>query len=319
MGSRLGTPAQKVGAEGPRALGSYRLAQMSRRFRLADAMAGRGVLKGRFMQWIFIGALAYLAVLLVIFVFQRSLLYPGARDKTPLGPLPPGFHEVTTTPEPGPTPGIVLRHWYRPPANPKDPVIVVFHGNAGHIGDRAPKMAPLIEAGFGIFLVGYRGYGNNPGKPSEAGLSADAYSALDLLADEGVTPDRLVLYGESLGTAVAVKMANERPVAAVVLEAPPSSIAAVAQAHYWYLPARWLVLDQWDSIGRIASISAPLLLLHGGQDRVVPQRFGKRLFGAAVEPKKGIFVPEAGHTNLLEFPAVTHEVVDFIRAAVPQD
>jgi len=264
------------------------------------------------MHWITIGAVAYLGILLGVFTLQRSLLYPGTRDGASLGPLPPAFQVVTTTPEPA----VTLRHWYRPPSETDAPVVVVFHGNAGHIGDRVEKLAALEEAGFGLFLVGYRGYGGNPGKPSEDGLSADARSVLDHLTEAGVAADRLVLFGESLGTAVAVKMASERPVAAVVLEAPPSSIAAVAQAHYWYLPARWLVLDRWDSLSRIDDISAPLMLLHGGQDRVVPQRFGRRLFAAADEPKTAIFEPAADHTNLLSFPAVERQVLAFICDAV---
>ena len=263
------------------------------------------------MQWISIGAVAYLGVLVAVFTFQRSLLYPGARDGSLPGPLPPGFREVVTTPEPG----LDLRHWHLSPPDPDAPLVVAFHGNAGHIGDRVEKLAPFAEAGFGLFLVGYRGYGGNPGKPSEAGLSADARSALDYLAAAGVPSARLVVYGESLGSAVAVKMASERPVAAVVLEAPPSSIAAVAQAHYWYLPARWLVLDRWDSLSRIDDIGVPLLLLHGGQDRVVPQRFGRQLFAAAKEPKSAIYEPAAQHTDLLAFPAVAAEAVAFVRAA----
>ena len=264
------------------------------------------------MHWLAVGAVVYLGVLLGIFLVQRSLLYPGSRDVPQLSERwAPGFHEVTTSPEAE----LTLTHWYRPPAEPDGPVVAVFHGNAGHIGDRAPKFKPLYDAGFGVFLTGYRGYGGNPGKPSEEGLSADARSVLDWLAAEGVTADRLVLYGESLGTAVAVKMASERQEAAVVLEAPPSSIAEVAQAHYWYLPARWLVLDKWDSHSRIAAISSPLLIMHGGRDRVVPQRFGKRLFEAASEPKTGIFLPEGQHTDMLDFPQVAVQVVDFIRAA----
>jgi fermentation-respiration switch protein FrsA (DUF1100 family) len=268
-------------------------------------------MKGVIMHWLAVAAVIYLGILLGVFALQRSLLYPASKEVPRLSEAwAPGFRAVTTEPEEG----VKLTHWYREPADAEGPVVVIFHGNAGHIGDRVPKYAPLYEAGFGIFLVGYRGYGGNPGRPSEDGLSADARSVLDWLSGSGLTPGRLVLYGESLGTAVAVKMASEREAAAVVLEAPPSSIAEVAQAHYWYLPARWLVLDKWDSLSRIAEISAPLLIFHGGRDRVVPQRFGRKLFAAAAEPKQAIFLPEGQHTDLLDFPQVATEVVAFIRA-----
>ena len=226
---------------------------------LGPDMSKNGALKDIVMHWISVGAVAYLGILLGVFALQRSLLYPGARETATLGPLPPAFEEIVTEP----TPGIALRHWYRPPAEADGPLVVAFHGNAGHIGDRVEKLSALTDAGFGLFLVGYRGYGGNPGKPSEEGLSADARSVLDRLAADGIASGRLVFYGESLGTAVAVKMASERPVAGVVLEAPPSSIAAVAQAHYWYLPARWLVLDQWNSLDRIDDISAPARCRNG--------------------------------------------------------
>ena len=157
-----------------------------------------------------------------------------------------------------------------------------------HLGHRVGKLRSLVDAGHGLFLVGYRGYSANPGSPSEDGLTADARSVLAWLSEEGVGPERIVLYGESLGSAVAVKVASESKVAGLVLEAPPSSIVDVAQAHYWYLPARWLLLDKWNSQARIGDAGAPILIFHGARDRVVPERFGRKLFAAAPEPTGGV-------------------------------
>jgi fermentation-respiration switch protein FrsA (DUF1100 family) len=255
----------------------------------------------------------YAVILGAVFTMQRTLLYPAGKDVPDTAmAAAAGIRTVTTeTPD-----GLRLTHWYAPPAEPQGPVLVVFHGNAGHVGDRVPKLAELMRAGFGLLLAGYRGYGGNPGRPTEEVLSADARLLLDWLAGQGVTPERTVLYGESLGTGIAVKMATERPAAAVILEAPFTTVAEVAQTHYWYLPARWLVLDRWDSHSRIASIGAPLLLMHGRRDRTTPVRFGQRLFAAAVEPKEILLVDEAEHTNLYDMPMVPRKVIEFVRRHV---
>jgi fermentation-respiration switch protein FrsA (DUF1100 family) len=196
-------------------------------------------------------------------------------------------------------------------------VLVVFHGNAGHIGDRVPKFDELMDAGYGLLLAGYRGYGGNPGRPSEADLTGDARLLLDWLAGQGIGPARTVLYGESLGTGIAVKMAAERPAAALVLESPYTSIADVAQMHYWYLPAKWLLLDKWNSMAHIGRIEAPLLVVHGARDRTIPARYGQRLFAAAPDPKEIFMLDQGAHNDLYEFPQVPDRVIDFLRRHVP--
>jgi len=266
------------------------------------------------MSFVVIAAVFYVTLAGGMFIMQRKLLYPGSGDKPNIEHASfDHLIEVFTNPEPG----LHLTHWFHPPQNDELPVIVMFHGNAGHIGDRVPKMRPLLEAGFGLILTGYRGYGGNPGKPSEEGLSADARSVLDWVQAQGVPADRIVLYGESLGTAVAVKMAEERDVAAVVLEAPPSSVVDVAQSVYWFLPVRFLLLDQWDSKGRVQRIGAPLMILHGERDKVVPARFGQRLYEAAVNPKELLLWPQGEHTDLLEYGPVVERVLGFIRRYAP--
>jgi hypothetical protein len=253
----------------------------------------------------------YLVVLGAVYVMQRSLLYPAGKLVPDAAmAVAAGIRTVTIRTEDG----LDLTHWFRPPADDRAPVLVVFHGNAGHVGDRVPKLVELMRAGFGLLLAGYRGYGGNPGQPSEEALSADARLLLDWLAEQGISPERTVLYGESLGTGIAVKMAAERPSSAVVLEAPYTSVAEVAQAHYWFLPARWMVLDKWDSLSRIAQINVPLLLMHGLRDRTIPTRYGRRLFAAADEPKQLLLIKDGQHSDLYDFPEVPRQVIDFVRA-----
>jgi fermentation-respiration switch protein FrsA (DUF1100 family) len=191
-------------------------------------------------------------------------------------------------------------------------VLVYFHGNAGHIGHRADRLRPYLDAGFGALLVEYRGYGGNPGRPTEEGLYADARAALDFLTRRSVAADRMVFYGESLGTAVAVQMAVEQDCAAVVLEAPFTSVAAVAQSRYWMFPVRRLVRDKFDSLAKIGDLRCPLFVMHGDRDGVVPIRYGRELFAAAREPKESKWFAEGTHTNFddLGGPAA---VLDFLR------
>jgi len=179
------------------------------------------------------------------------------------------------------------------------------------ISRTAERVQRFAREGYGVLMVEYRGYGGNPGTPSEQGLYRDAAAAMAFLADAGIDPRRLVLYGESLGSAVAVQVAAEREVAAVVLESPFTSIAAAAQYHYPYVPAALLVLDRFDSLSRIGRVGAPVLMLQGGRDDVVPARFGDELYAAAREPKERWSAADAGHEDLARFGALD-AVVAFI-------
>jgi pimeloyl-ACP methyl ester carboxylesterase len=254
---------------------------------------------------------AYVLIVLVLVGCQRSFLY--FPDKTALEAGQTGVQVVKLLSEPD----LELVHLYRPPRAPDGPVVVVFHGNAGHAGHRAPKFRALLNAGFGVFFVEYRGYGGNLGRPDETGLTVDARTVMAHFQSEGVDPGRIVLYGESLGAGLAVKMAAEHPVAGVVLEAPYTSIADVAQAHYWFLPARWLVVDRWDIAARIGKVNSPVLVVHGETDQVIPVRFGKRVFELASEPKAALFQSQAGHNNLFEYPEVVERVIAFVWDQVP--
>ncbi|HEY1431370.1 MAG TPA: alpha/beta hydrolase, partial [Stellaceae bacterium] len=182
-------------------------------------------------------------------------------------------------------------------------VVAYFHGNGGHIGYRAERLRWFAREGYGVLMAEYRGYGGNPGTPNETGLLTDAAAALDYIEAEGIAPNRIVLYGESLGSGIAVLAAAQRQVAALILEAPFTSVAEVAQYHYSFMPAAALIWDRFDSLAGIGDVKAPILILHGERDRVVPVRFGRALFDAAPEPKELWVAREAGHENLTWFGA----------------
>ncbi len=264
-----------------------------------------------------VAAAFYTAVVAGLYVYQRQLLYHPDRSRPLLGALAGlGVREVAV-----PTAdGLSLLAWYRPahgsPGGER-PVIVYFHGNAGHIGYRADRVERFAREGYGVLMVEYRGYGGNPGEPSETGLFEDAAAALRFIEAQGVQGNRLVLYGESLGTGVAVQAAAQREVGVVVLESPYTSIAAAAQFHYRFIPAWWLVSDRYDSLSRIAQVKAPILMLHGARDGVIPLSLGEALFAEAPEPKEQWIAPEAGHADLVRFGALDI-AVRFIERRVRQ-
>jgi fermentation-respiration switch protein FrsA (DUF1100 family) len=257
-------------------------------------------------------ALAVYGVLVgSLYVFQRHLLYlPGGRRPV-LGELAAlGVSEVRVTT----ADGLSLISWFLPPPDGR-PVIAYFHGNGGHIGYRAERLRWFARHGYGVLMLEYRGYGGNPGTPTEIGFHTDAAAALDFLAGCGVASNRVVLYGESLGSGVAVPLAAQREVAGLILEAPFTSVAEVAQYHYSFMPAAAMVWDRFDSLSWIGKVRAPILVLHGERDRVIPIRFGRALFDAAPEPKEFWVAREAGHETLMQFGAF-EAVLSFLERRV---
>jgi fermentation-respiration switch protein FrsA (DUF1100 family) len=149
-----------------------------------------------------------------------------------------------------------------------------------------------------VVLAEYRGYGGNPGRPSEAALQRDGVALLDALRLRDVPPARIVVYGESLGSGVALHLASAERFAAVVIEGGFSSLSEVAQHHYPWLPVRPFILDRFDNLARIGAVDAPILILHGLDDEVVPVRLARRLYDAAPEPKALALLPGVGHNDL---------------------
>ena len=186
------------------------------------------------------------------------------------------------------------------PAPSNRPTVALFHGNGGSLRGERYRLKHFKDAGLGVLLLAYRGYSGNGGSPSEQGLYADARAALDWLQASGVDGRAIVLYGISLGSGVATKMAAEREVGAVVLESPYTSTVDVAAWRFPIVPVSWLMKDRFESLARIGSITEPVLVMHGDADFVVPQRFGKQLFDAANEPKQGFWPHGVGHNDVFD-------------------
>jgi len=252
------------------------------------------------MADVFSGAVAaYVAITGALYFFQRRLVFvPSGEPDTPAASGVPEMKWVRFAS----ADGLLLRAWYKP-AERGLPTVVYFHGNAGHFGERAFKARFFINRGYGFLLTSYRGYSGNPGRPSEAGVYLDARAALGFLAQVGVGAHQAVLYGESLGTGVAVEMASMARPAALVLEAPFTSLADIAADRFWWAPARWLVRDKFASVAKIGAIRSPLLIVHGERDRTVPVKFGKRLYDAAAQPKEMRLLPGATHVDLFDHGA----------------
>lgn len=202
--------------------------------------------------------------------------------------------------------------WYLP-SKPGFPTLLFFHGNMSHIGTRVKGLKPYMEQGYGIFLLEYRGYANNPGAPTEQGLYQDARSAIAYLHQERIPYRDIILYGESLGTGIAVQIATEYPIGGLILQSPYTSMTDIGQYHYPYLPVRWLLKDRFDSIKKIKNVKAPVLIIYYQEDSVVPSKFSEALYQAANSPKYKVVVSESGiNHNTLITSATYQSILDFL-------
>lgn len=256
--------------------------------------------------------LVYATVLSGMFLFQRDLQYFPARSDP--APESLGLRGVKRIALPTPD-GETLVLWHAS-ATPGRPTILFLHGNAGAISDRADRLAYYQSQGLGAVLLSWRGYGGSTGKPTEPGLLIDARTAYDHLRGLGIPAGRIIMVGESLGTAVAVLTAAQVPVGAVVLEAPFTAAVDIAARAYPWAPVRLLMKDQFRSRAHIAAIRAPLLILHGEADRVIPFGSGRALYIAAQDPKTFLSLGPVGHEALFN-PATWAKGTDFINDLFP--
>jgi fermentation-respiration switch protein FrsA (DUF1100 family) len=236
---------------------------------------------------------AYLGFVALLYVAQRAMMYFPETLRT--APADAGFPEaievVLDTAD-----GERVIAWQVPPRGDA-PLFLYFHGNGGALRYRVDRFRALTADGSGLVALSYRGYAGSSGRPSEEGLLLDAAAAHAFAASHHPA-SKLVVWGESLGSGVAVALAAEKPVAGVVLEAPFLSAVDIGAAAYPYIPVRWLMKDQFRSDLRIGKVKAPVLILHGDRDAVVPIESGERLYALINSPKRFVRFPGGGHEDL---------------------
>jgi hypothetical protein len=238
-----------------------------------------------------------LVVLLgVVWAGQRRLMYLPMGEVEPPGRVGLGDAEPVTLHT---ADGLALGAWFvRPGPGPARATVIVFNGNAGNRSYRAPLASALARAGYAVLLLDYRGFGGNPGSPTEHGLAADARAARAYVASRGdVDSARIVYFGESLGTGVAIALALEHPPAALILRSPFTSMLALARTHYPLIPAGWLLKDRFPSIERIGRVACPTLFVAGDADVIVPASQTRELHGAATGPKELLVIRGADHND----------------------
>lgn len=245
----------------------------------------------------------YLALLLLMFIFQRSLLYYPQYGNYNVQSIPKNFKEIFIQT----SDGLKIKGWLNKKDFINKKTVLYFHGNAGTINNRIYRLEEFAKMDVNFLIISYRGYSNNPGKPSEEGLYKDARSAIKFLNNLGVTNDNLFLYGESLGTGVVTEVAQRKEFAGVILEAPFTSTTDVAKKLYSIFPVSYLVKDRYDSLKKISNINSPVLILHGKNDNLIPVEMGKKLFDNANQPKY-LFTTQDDH--VIKFEKKTIGVIE---------
>jgi uncharacterized protein len=243
----------------------------------------------------------------VVWALQRSLIYLPTRQ---LGPRPPGAQEATFTT----SDGLELGGWFFPAEGAKGRAVLVCNGNAGNRSHRVPLAEALRDRGWAVLLYDYRGYGGNPGSPSEQGLAKDASAAVSWLEDrDDVDVDRIAYFGESLGAAVAAGLAAERPPATLVLRSPFTSLADLGSVHYPFLPVRLLLRDRFPVVDHVASYEGPVLVIWGEADTIVPPDQSSSVAEAAPRSRH-VVIDGADHNDraLLDGEELVEAVVGFL-------
>jgi fermentation-respiration switch protein FrsA (DUF1100 family) len=263
------------------------------------------------LKWLLIvAAVAYACGLAVLFFAQRSFLFPVptiARTAPQQAGFPEAEEHVLATAD-----GEKVIVWHVP-ARPGHPVILYFHGNGDFLAGFFGRFRDLIADGIGVVALSYRGYAGSSGQPSERGLLQDADAAYAFTTAR-YGADKIVVWGFSLGTGVAVALAAEQRIGKLILEAPYTSTVDVAASIFWFMPLRLLMRDQFRSDQRIVRVKVPLLIMQGANDPAIPIVLGERLFALANEPKQFVRFPGGGHENLGNFGAI-ETARQFINAA----
>ena len=263
------------------------------------------------LKWfVVLASVGYLGGLVVLFFVQRAFIFPipqTVRTTPQAAGFPEAEEHFLTTAD-----GERVIVWHVP-AKPGRAVVIYFAGNGDFLAGLAGRFRAITSDGTGLVALSYRGYAGSSGRPSEQGLLQDAAAAYAFTSAR-YGADRIVAWGFSLGSGVAVALAAEQPVGKLILEAPYTSMVDIAGPLLRIAPVRWLIRDQFRSDQRIGRVSAPLLIMHGARDATIPISFGERLFALAHEPKQFVRFPDGDHNNLDDYGAI-ERARDFIGAS----
>lgn len=235
----------------------------------------------------------YIVIVSLLYFFQRDLLFVRFVDRTiptPAEALVPEMQVIRVTT----ADGLVLHNWYAPPRDAALPVVVIFYGQGDFLSSHRGNARWLLDNGFGVLMVNYRGYSGDPGYPTEENVYKDARASLDYVKSQG---QRISLLGVSLGSGIALRMATEYNVQSVVLFSPYSSVMEVAAWRFPFAPVRYLMKDRFDSLSIIKDVKAPVLMVMGRLDQIIPFAQAEALFNAANQPKVNIWIDDAYHVN----------------------
>ena len=249
----------------------------------------------------------YIIVVIFVYFYQRNLLYHPSENNYQNDKIQFNYEEIFIKVNNE----IRLKSWIIKKDLKSLKTLVFFHGNAGDLSNRIYKLNELAKLDINILLISWRGFSGNKGSPTEKNLYIDARAAIKWLNEEGVSNNQIILYGESLGSGVAVEVGKANNFNSIILESPFTSIENSAKIYYPYLPVRLLLKDRYDSISKIKMINTPILIMHGEKDDVVPFSMGKELFEKANSPKQSYFTPDDDH--MMEFnSSLLEKVKDFI-------
>ena len=248
-----------------------------------------------FIKSFFLLILIYFAITVVVYFFQRKLLYhPFSPQITGKG-LIHNFETINFKT----SDNFELKGWFHL-KNSNKKTILFLHGNAGNLDNRIDKLNSLGSMEINFLIIAWRGYSGNLGSPSEVGLYKDALGAIKWLNEKGISNDQIVLYGESLGTAIATEVGQNKNFAGIILEAPFTSMVDMGQKIYPIFPVRFLLKDKYESKNKIKNLKSPILVLHGRKDKIVPFYMGEKIFEMANNPKFKYFTDLDDHMMIFD-------------------
>ena len=233
----------------------------------------------------------YLILLTLIYINQRKLLYLPSENNYLDDPINFTYNEFFIEVDKD----VKIKSWLIEKDLKKYKTILFLHGNAGNLFNRSYKLNRLNELNLNVLIISWRSFSGNSGKPNETNLYGDAKKAVKWLNERGVETKNIILYGESLGTGVAVEIGQTNKFNSIILESPYTSMIKAAKIYYPYLPVKFLLKDKYDSEKKIKNIKTPILIMHGKKDNIVPFHMGKKLFETANEPKKFLQIEEDDH------------------------